>query len=108
MIVDRYSLNNLGDLLDEIHDRYFWIDQIEYDENKKQCTLFLGERRKGPFNKIFRIEGVESFICEDSEGVGQNSINKIEIDLDNNYVELICNIPAKIGFYVKENFRMVC
>jgi hypothetical protein len=106
MKINRTNLNELPRLLDEIHDRHFWIDEIVYDKNQCEWKLPFGERKKGPFNRTLRITGVTQFLCNDIAGTVSNSINKPIIDLDNHCIILDCNAPAEIKLSIQPDFEI--
>jgi hypothetical protein len=107
MKLDKSSINLLSNLLDEIHDRFFWINQILYDKNKSELVLHLGERKKGPYSRALKIKAVEKYICEDIAGTNLNSINILTVDLENNIISVECNAPANIKLYVRPEFEII-
>ena len=58
----------LGDL---IHDRYFDLDQLFFDEAARELRLSLGNERRGPYDdKLLRITGVTAVTVDDRIAVG--------------------------------------
>jgi len=106
VMLNKTNLEKLPDLLDEIHDRHFWIDEITYDKNCCEWKLSFGERKKGPFNRILKVTGVTQFICNDIAGTVLNSINTLLVDIDNNCITLECNAPAEIKLSVRPDFEI--
>lgn len=100
------NLDQLKTLLDEIHDRYFMFDQIEYDSSQREWNLFFGEKKKGPFNKTLRITGVTKYIGDDTEGTVLNSLNKLIVNLDEWLITLDCNVPIDIRLNVDPCFEI--
>ena len=97
-------IDHLSELLDEVHDRYFWIDAISYNGDKAEWTLRFADKKKGPFDGILRINGVTECVCEDIAGTGLNSINTVSVDLAT--ISINCNAPAKIELKVTPDFRI--
>lgn len=107
MRLDKSSLNRLPDLLDKVHDRYFWITQVVYDKNESKLALRLGEKKKGPFNRVLSISAVTGYVCEDIAGTGLNSIDILMIDLEKNIIIIKCNAPANIQLQVCSDFEII-
>ena len=53
---------------DLIHDRWFDLAQVRFDQQKQEVTFSLGEKRKGPFtDKKLKIIGVSSITIKDKD-----------------------------------------
>ena len=106
MIITRHNLEDIGMLLDEVHDRFFDIDKIEFKKNKSEIKLHLSENIKGPFDRILTIKGVKNFTYDDTEKIGIYDINKIVIDQKNLCITIISGFPLRIIFFVDEQFEI--
>lgn len=107
MRLKKSSLKMLSNLLDNIHDNYFWINQVVYNKDKSEVVLQLGEKKKGPFNKVLRFSMVAEYVCEDIAGTGLNSINVITVDTVNNVIIVECNAPADIRLSMQPDFEII-
>ena len=106
MKLNSSNLDLLPDLLDEIHDRYFSLDDITYDKNILEWMLFFGESRKGPFERLLRISGVTDYICNDPEKIVIYDMNKLTVDLARNLITLECNVPLDIKLHIRPDFEI--
>jgi len=106
MKLSRSNLDLLSILLDEIHDRYFSLDEIIYDKNALEWRLFFGESRKGPFDRILKISGVTDYICNDTEKIAIYDMNKLTVDLDKHLITLGCNVPLDIRLHIRPDFEI--
>lgn len=107
MRINKSNLKLLPTLLDEIHDRYFSTEQIEYDRERGEWRVLLGDSRKGPFNKTLRITKIKNYLYKDSERIVIYDINEIKVDLAENLIILDCNIPIVIKFQVDSDFEVI-
>lgn len=106
MNINKFNLTLLTDLIDEIHDRYFNLDEVTYDERNLEWRLFFSDSRKGPFERILKITGVVEYKCRDTERILIYDMNKIVIDINKGIIILKCNVPLDIKLYVNNNFQI--
>jgi len=102
----------MPDLLDEIHDRYFEFDDVVFNRESGELELSLGDKRAGIFGKVivsksFKISSVLDCICIDTAKISQNSINKIDINIEDGFIDIECNAPAEFRIYIKPDFELL-
>ena len=74
ILIDRFTL------LDLIHDRWFDLESFTFDHEKQEAQLFLGERRKGPYDeKILKITDVLDVEIDDTAQIGIYDLADIQI-----------------------------
>lgn len=106
MIINKHNLEDIGLLLDEVHDRFFDIDQMDFDKIKSEVKLYLSDNIKGPFNRTLTIKQVYKVTFDDTEKIGIYDINKIIIDPKTETLNLISGFPLKIIFYLMEDYEV--
>jgi len=109
--IDKDTLTLMPDLLDEIHDRYFEFDDVVFDRESGELKLSLGDKREVVFGKVIvskslKISSVSDCICNDTAKISQNSINKIDINAEDGFIDIECNAPAEFRIYIKPDFEI--
>ena len=70
-----------SDLLDEVHDRYFDLTQVQFDVGSGDFHLYLGDNRKGPYDKKnFQVTGVNKVDINDEAEIQFYMLFSPEID----------------------------
>jgi len=84
MLFDQQSADNRSEwsnLLDVIHDRYFDLSQLTYDESKQELRLYLGEKRKGLYDqRELKISGVTGVNVTYDDEIGIYQLFSLEKD----------------------------
>lgn len=100
-------------LIDErIHDRWFWISDIDFDEAAGTVVIAFEDalpearrliRRLGPFKQFaipivevhLKINNVVAWRAEDSEGVDKVDFNSLDFNAARKVLRVLTNIPSK-------------
>ena len=111
VILDKNNLESMPCLMDEVHDRYFHFDDIVFSRDTGEWKMPLGEKRKALIgkviiSKVLKITGVTNWSYADIAEIGQNSINKIHVDLDKETIEIECNAPSEIKLSITPDFEI--
>ena len=74
ILIDKFTL------LDLVHDRWFDLGQLKTDSEKHEVELYLGEKRKGPYDeKILKITKVLRVAIDDRAQIGIYDLSDIKI-----------------------------
>ncbi len=74
ILIDKFTL------LDLVHDRWFDLGQLKTDSEKHEVELYLGEKRKGPYDeKILKITKVLHVAIDDRAQIGIYDLSDIQI-----------------------------
>lgn len=105
MQINKYNIDFLPQLNSELHDQWFSLDDIVYDESKNEFQLFYGPNQK-LVNKCLKVEGVINCKIIDTEKIDTYDINYLSIDLKQDVISIIGCIPITISLKVKPDFRI--
>ena len=82
----------------EIHDRWFNLEEIEFDQVTQIVKIALALKRTGPFDRTLQLTGVVSMEVLDQARVRDYDINFLEFDPATNSATLVSCIPLRITF----------
>jgi len=103
MEVNIEKINNLPKLNSEIHDMWFSVDQIVFNESKHEFVLFFGATQE-LFDQYLKVKGVSTFNIKDTEKIGTYDINYLSVDLQTSTISISGCIPITITLKVSEDF----
>jgi hypothetical protein len=84
-------------VLDLIHDRWFDLAQVRFDQQKQKVTFSLGEKRKGPFtDKKLKIIGVSSITIKDEAKIGIYDFCDLIPDYLSSSIKITSGFPLEI------------
>jgi hypothetical protein len=95
------SATQLGGLLNLIHDRWFNVEQVVFDKERKTVALHL-ERKKTKLRDDSKdgitllIKNAEALAIHDTEKVGDYDVNEVQFDVASNCVIITGGIPITI------------
>lgn len=95
------SANQLGDLLNLVHDRWFDVERIALDKEQKTVAIHLEARKanlaQGSKDGIrLLIKNAQALIINDTEGVGNYDLNEIMYDAASRRVIITGGVPVTI------------
>jgi hypothetical protein len=102
----RMSKALVGALLDRIHDRWFDLDHIRFDEGSGVVVIPFGDSERGPFHGTLTLKGVERYEVEDHADIGVYDINRIAIEPPT--IVLTSGFPLRLTFHVGDNWAINC
>lgn len=74
ILVDKFTL------LDLLHDRWFNLEDVKFDDEKHEVRLYVGEKRKGPYDeKILIVTNVSHVAIDDKAKIGIYDLSDVEI-----------------------------
>ena len=92
----RFETDRSG-ILDLIHDRWFELAQVKFDQQNGEVTFSLGEKRKGPFaDKILKITGVINILIKDNAKIGIYDFCDLIPDYSSSSVRITSGFPLEI------------
>ena len=116
MEVDRHTMlepaepeskyTKLDYIIAALHDRWFDVDQIEFNEGRHEWRLFFGEQRRGPYDHVLAISGVEKYVCYDNARVGIYDMCDLTVDAGNWVIRLSGCIDIEIELKVTPSFTI--
>ena len=95
------SANQLGDLLNLVHDRWFDAERVALDKEHKTVAIHLEEKKanfaKGSKDGIrLLIKNAEALTVNDTEKVRDYDLNEIKFDAASGRVIITGGIPITI------------
>ena len=96
-------LTDLLSVLDLVHDRWFDLSQVKFDKASEECTLFLGEKRKGPFDdRVLKISGVLDVKISDEAGIGIYDLRDLIPEPSSSSIRITSGFPLELILKVKQ------
>ena len=94
--MSREILTDTAGLQSLVHDRWFNLDEVAFDPERKEISLYLGDYDgRGPYDKkLLRITDVMNVAIDDKARIGTYDINRIEFA--SGTVRIICNVPLNL------------
>ena len=105
MQIDRENIDRLPSLVSEIHDMWFSVEEIVFDQSKHEFRLYFG-REKGLYDRCLKVEGVLKCEIKDTEKVVVYDIYELSVDLQKSKISITGCIPIRIVLHVSEDFEM--
>jgi hypothetical protein len=106
MIYSRSDITVIKELNNLLHDKWFHINNVTYEENSKIFKLIYGDQ-KGIYDKYLEISDVLCCKINDTERVGAYDIYNLYVDTKNKQITINGCIPIKIILDVTENFKII-
>ena len=69
MLINRTNVDKINDLIFEIHDMWFSVEEVVFDEDKHEFRLCFGST-KNSYNQCLKVRGVTECQINDTEKVG--------------------------------------
>ena len=92
-------------LLDAIHDRWFCIDAMRHDLDKRLWMLPFGDDIRRPCERQIMVTQVKACHVQDTEKVGFYDIDRLILrDNEGCVLQLKCNIPLDLRLEVEPSF----
>jgi len=107
MQVNANNLSDLPELIYLIHDKFFDLDQTQFDSKKKELKLFLGTNSKGPFNQELVVKDVVDYHVHDSERIGIYGMNVISIKESKKMIYIKAEPFLKIVINAGQNYEII-
>ncbi|MFB0552946.1 MAG: hypothetical protein ACETWQ_06475 [Phycisphaerae bacterium] len=104
MYFKKYNIN-LPELNDLLHDKWFDVNNLTFDEAKKEFRLIFGENKEF-YDQYLKISGVLGCEIIDTEQVGIYDIYELSVDLEHNKIRINGCIPISITLDVSEDFEI--
>lgn len=95
-------------LLDALHDRWFDIDAVRFDERLGTVSLLVGDRKQGPFDREVVFKGVTAFNVEDNANIGYYDIDEIRLEASPNRFVLTSGFPLRLVIQVGSAWEITC
>ncbi len=100
-VVTITSANQLGELLNLVHDRWFNVERVALDKERKTVAIQLEEKKanlaKGSTNGIrLLIKNAEALTVNDTEKVRDYDLNEIKFDAASGRLIITGGIPITI------------
>jgi hypothetical protein len=97
---------NIAALTYEIHDQYFNLQMMRYDERARLWSLPIGEHKEGPHDREIVVSGVTGCRVRDSEKIGIYDIHSLRLDDKGSALRLKCNVPLGVWLSVAPDFSV--
>ena len=95
---------DLWTVLDLVHDRWFDLEQVSFDQQHGSVCICLGEKRSGPYrDRLLKITGVLAMEIRDEAKIGQYDLSDIEIDSSSSSIRIKSGFPFEIRLKMAEN-----
>ena len=104
--LDVNNLQNLSPILDEIHDNWFDLNQVKYNETQQEVLIYFGEQQE-IYDKQLLIRGVNGMEVRDLARIQVYDLNIIEVDVRRGLIQLITCADLTITFKVNPTFEIV-
>ncbi len=102
--MDINCFTDLWTVLDLVHDRWFELAQVSFDQQRGEVSICLGEKRRGPYrDRLLKITGVLALEIKDEAKIGQYDLSDIEIDSSSSSIRIKSGFPLEIRLKMAEN-----
>jgi hypothetical protein len=105
MRLTKYNMNLLQELNELLHDKWFDVNNLAFDEPEMEFKLTFGQH-KGVYDQHLKISGVLSCEIIDTEKVQIYDIYELSIDLQQGKIRITGCIPITITLGVSEDFEI--
>ena len=92
-------------LMDEIHDRYFNLRNVTFDDRTSEFRIYFGQSKKD-FDRMLHIFGVRNYRLIKDQGIEIYMINKLIIDPDKHSIILETCECLSILFLIDPDFKV--
>lgn len=91
-------LTDLWTVLDLVHDRWFDLTEVNFDKERGEVIIPLGEQRRGPCrDRQLRFTGVLALEIKDEAKIGRYDLANIEIDSSSSSMRIRSGFPLAIN-----------
>ncbi len=103
------SLDNeiVYDLLGAVHDRWFDLETVKVDEERKVTFRISSSKRSTPDRQLTFSEVARISVLDEAE-IGNYYINEIEIDKDRNTIVITCGFLLTITLFLHAGWTLEC
>lgn len=102
MKIKVWSEQNVKDLINYIHDKWFWKKDIFFNERLKTFCVKFEEKKGESLLRIFHVNNVE--IIDDAD-IGKYDFNEISYDPIGQRISITSGFPFRINLMVN-NFEV--
>lgn len=89
---------DLWTVLDLVHDRWFDLTEVNFDKDRGEVCILLGEQRRGScMDRRLQITGVLGFEVKDEAKIGRYDLADIEIDSSSSTLRIKSGFPLVIS-----------
>lgn len=97
MKINLWSEQNVNDLVNCIHDKWFWKKDMSFDEDLKIFCIKFEEKKGESVLKIFHVNNVEII---DEANIGRYDFNEIDFDPISQRISITSGFPFRINLTV--------
>lgn len=90
----------------EIHDKYFDVDMMDYDNAQHLWSLPIGDKKEGPYDGRIVVAGVIDCRIKDTARIGIYSIYSMRFNDASGVLRLKCNQTLGVWLTVAPDFRV--
>ena len=105
MRLTKCNMNLLPELNGLLHDKWFDVDNLTFDELREEFRLIFG-KHKALHDQYLTISGVLGYKITDSEQVGIYDIYELSVNLERRKILITGCIPISIELDVSEDFEI--
>jgi hypothetical protein len=106
MRLTKCDMNLLPELNGLLHDRWFDVDNLAFDELREEFRLIFG-KHKALHDQYLVISGVLGYKLTDREHIGIYDIYELSVNLERRKILITGCIPISIELDVSEDFEIV-
>lgn len=92
MIIRATDPKQLNDIIDIIHDEWFAVTDVHHDREQRRVRIPFTRARASDV-WILEIMNVDSFVVQESEGIGRYDFNKLAYAPDTGRLTVKTGIP---------------
>lgn len=104
----RWSGESRSALLDAVHDRWFNLEDVTFDQAMCKVRVRIGDSRHGPFERELTFSGVDLLEIEDEAAIQFYDIDDISIDAAGTHIVLASGFPLRLMMHLGADWHVSC
>jgi hypothetical protein len=103
---DNWSAESRRALLDAVHDRWFDLDRVGFDQTRGEVRVCFGDRKEGPFKGELIFSGVSELEIEDEAEIQFYDIDDVRLDQTKTDIVLASGFPLRLRMRLGPEWRV--
>jgi hypothetical protein len=95
-------------LLDAVHDRWFDLEHVGFDQARGEVKVCIGDSREGPFKTELIFSGVSQLEIEDKAAIQFYDIDDVSLDQSETNIVLASGFPLRLRMRLTAEWRVSC
>lgn len=104
----RWSSESRSALLDAVHDRWFNLEDVAFDQEMCKVKVRIGDSSRGPFERELIVSGVNKLEIEDKAAIQFYDIDDVSLDQAETHIVLASGFPLRLMMHLGSEWQVSC